>query len=106
MVPRRASAVFTMLRIDRFSQRLLWLWALSALPQLGCTLITDVDRSKIPAPEVILPDPEPPATDAGAADAGNLQPEPADGGSDAAPAEPDPDAGSVELSDAQAPDGG
>ncbi len=31
----------------------------------GCTLITDVDRSKIPAAEVIPPDPPPPQRDAG-----------------------------------------
>jgi hypothetical protein len=109
MVLRRASAVFTMLRIDRFSQRLLCLWALAALPQLACTLITDVDRSKIPPPAVIEPDPKPPdagvadagvASDAGSLDAG----EAADGGSDAAP--PELDAGAVDVGDAQAADGG
>jgi len=94
--------------MDRFSPRLLCFWALCALPQLACTLITDVDRSKIPVPAIIEPDPVPP--DAGAADAG----EPSDAAgaatdaSDAADAAPlGSDAGAVEPGDAQAtPDGG
>jgi hypothetical protein len=113
MVVRRASAVSTMLRIDRFSQRLLCLWALAALPQLACTLITDVDRSKIPVPPIIEPDPKPVldagaedagVEDAGAQDAGNVGP--ADSGPDAAPTEPELDAGTMDLGDAQAADGG
>jgi hypothetical protein len=108
MVLRRASAVFTMLRIDRFSQRLLCWCALAALPQLACTLITDVDRSKIPVPPIIEPDPRPVldagVEDAGAQDAGSDGG--ADSGADAAPAEPELDAGAMDLGDAQAADGG
>jgi hypothetical protein len=110
MVLRRARAVFTMLRIDRFSQRLLCLWALAALPQLACTLITDVDRSKIPVPPIIEPDPKPPldagVEDAGAQDAGSVDAGAADSGPDAAPSEPELDAGAPDPGDAQPADGG
>jgi hypothetical protein len=101
MVRRRVSAVFTMLRMmDRFSRRLPFcLWACATLPQLACTLVTDVDRSKIPAPAIIEPDPEPEPedVDAGAGDAGPDPGEAADGGTDA-----ESDAGAVETADAQA----
>jgi hypothetical protein len=97
-----------MLSFDRLSQRLLLSWALASLLPLGCTLITDVDRSKIPQPPVIGPDPVP-------SDAGGEVPAPpdaadiSDAGADATPdaadttgAEPD---AAAELPDAQA-DGG
>lgn len=107
----RASAVYTMLRMDRLSQRLLCLWALSAVPQLACTLITDVDRSKIPPPAIIEPDPEPDSgapppdtADAGPVDAGAGN---AGDAGDAATAEPESDAGVVgEVGDAAATDAG
>jgi hypothetical protein len=102
MVRRRANAVFTMLRMDRFCQRLLCLWACSALPQLACTLIADVDRSKIPPPAIIQPDPEPEDTDAGAEGPEDNAGEMVDAGSDAAPTETASDAGALEMGDAQA----
>lgn len=55
-----------MLPMHRPSLRPLLFGAAAALA-LGCTLITDVDRSKIPAPPVVEPDP---LLDAGAEDAG------------------------------------
>lgn len=78
-----------------------------ALSLSGCTLITDVDREKIPQPETPTfpevdagPQPAEPVLDAGAPDA-SLPPEPTpDAGSDAGGADsdagdagPDADAG-------------
>ena len=75
----------------------------------SCTLITDVDRSKIPQPPVVAPDP---LLDAGPEADGGTPPVSTDAGavtdaatdaaaSDAAPG----DAGAMDLADAQA-DGG
>jgi hypothetical protein len=96
-----------MSRFDRLFQRLSPLWATASLLHLGCTLITDVDRSKIPEPPTIQPDPvptpdagmeQPELTDAGAAgDAAAA----ADATADATPAQPELDAGAVETPDAQ-----
>jgi hypothetical protein len=67
----------------RGAGRLLRLCALGALLHLGCTLITDVDRSKIPQPPPFQPE----------GDAGGTPPEPElDAGAgepDAAPAPED-----------------
>lgn len=60
----------------------------------GCTLITDVDRSKIPAAEVVPPDPPPPPP----ADAGE-PPAQGDAGSE-------PDAGGSSEPDAASPPAG
>jgi hypothetical protein len=96
-----------MFRFDRLLQRLSPLWVTASLLHLGCTLITDVDRSKIPEPATIEPDPVPPS------DAGPEQPELTDAGAagdaaaaadatpDATPAEPELDAGAIETPDAQ-----
>ena len=90
--------------------RLLLLVSATALAA-GCTLITDVDRSKIPPPPVVAPDP---VRDAGStAEDGGTPPEStgdagaaSDAGTDAAASDAAPgDAGSTELADAQA-DGG
>ena len=94
-----------MLRMDRLSQRLLFcLWTSAALPQLACTLVTDVDRSKIPPPAIIEPDPEPEDMDAGAEDPGSGLDAGDSPDTDAAPADPDLDSGSLETGDAQAGD--
>lgn len=104
-----------MFRFDRLFQRLLpsWvipLWVTASLLQPGCTLITDVDRSKIPQPPTIEPDPQP--SDAGTenplpdtADAGGDAALADDSTPDAAPSEPELDAGATAVPDAQA-DGG
>lgn len=83
----------------RGAGRLLRLCALGAALHLGCTLITDVDRSKIPQPPPFEPE----------VDAGSMPPEPEpelDGGVDAAgePDAPPPleDAGSEPVADAAA----
>jgi hypothetical protein len=56
----------------RGAARLLRLCALGAVLHLGCTLITDVDRTKIPQPPPFQPEGDagelPPETDAGAED--------------------------------------
>ena len=57
--------------MDRPSLRLFLLATATALAA-GCTLITDVDRSKIPQPPVVAPDP---SIDAGAQDDGGTPPE-------------------------------
>jgi hypothetical protein len=91
-----ARAVMPMFSFDRPSQRLLLSWALAALLPLGCTLITDVDRSKIPQPPVIEPDPRP-------SDAGTVPstPDAADGSDAGALPDAAPDA-TVPVSDAGA----
>jgi hypothetical protein len=81
----------------RAAGRLLRLCALGAALHLGCTLITDVDRSKIPQPPPFEPD----------SDAGVTPPEPElDGGVDGVgePDAPPPleDGGSQPVSDAAA----
>jgi hypothetical protein len=90
--------------------RLLLLVSATALAA-GCTLITDVDRSKIPPPPVVTPDP---VRDAGSTpEDGGTPPEStgdagaaSDAGTDAAASDAAPgDAGSTDLADAQA-DGG
>jgi hypothetical protein len=108
IVGRRARAPIAVFSFDRLSLRLLLSWALASLLPLGCTLITDVDRSKIPEPPVIEPDPRP--SDAGmepsppdAADVGDAGAV-ADAAPDATGAEPESDA-AAEPPDAQA-DGG
>jgi len=105
IVGRRARAMKTMFRFDRFFWRLLPLWAGASLLHLGCTLITDVDRSKIPAPAEIEPDPEPTPADAGGENP--AQPEAVDAGDagSLADAAPELDASPMESPDAQA-DGG
>jgi len=81
----------------RGAGRLLCLCALGAVLHLGCTLITDVDRSKIPQPPPFEPD----------LDAGVTPPEPGlDGGVDSV-GEPDAappleDGGSEPVADAAA----
>jgi len=104
-----------MLRIHRPMQhrsggRLSYLWVVAALLSFGCTLITDVDRSKIPQLPVIEPDPvvdagnpnppDGPGPDAGLTDAGDAGAEPV--GDAGAPDAPTSDAGP----DAAVPDGG
>lgn len=92
--------------MDRLFLRLLLL----AIATAGCTLITDVDRKKIPQPPVVAPDP---VLDAGPEGDGGEPPESteepgdtSDAGTDAAPGDTEPgDAGSTEFADAQA-DGG
>lgn len=64
---------------------------LAAALSAGCTLISDVDRSKIPAAEVLPPDPPPPG------DAGGEEPAPAEGD---AGGEPQGDAGTLPEPDA------
>ena len=76
------------------------LCALGTLLHLGCTLITDVDRSKIPQPPPFQPEgdagarpPEEPELDAGVIDAGEPDAAPlqdAGGIADAAPADAAP----------------
>ena len=97
-----------LLPMDRPSLRLFLLGTAAALA-VGCTLITDVDRSKIPPPPVVEPDP---VRDAGLEDAGTPPPNEedagavSDAGADAATTDAGPgDAGSPDLADAQA-DGG
>lgn len=88
----------------------LFLIATATALAAGCTLITDVDRKKIPQPPVVAPDP---VLDAGPEGDGGEPPESteepgdtSDAGTDAAPGNTEPgDAGSTELADAQA-DGG
>jgi len=97
--------------MDRLSLRdtrtRLFLLAMATALAAGCTLITDVDRSKIPAPPVVAPDP---VLDAGPAGDSGSPPESTDdagdAGTDAAASDAAlGDAGSTELADAQA-DGG
>jgi hypothetical protein len=101
-------------RISLFSRDTRFRWRLSLLATTtalaaGCTLITDVDRKKIPQSPVVAPDP---VLDAGTAADGGTPPDAtgdvvtSDAGTDAAPGDTDlGDAGSTELADAQA-DGG
>jgi hypothetical protein len=86
--------------LHRFTLRLLSLGAVVSLLSVGCTLITDVDRSKIPEPPVIEPDPLP-APDGGAPDAG-METQAGDAGGVPDAAAPDA-AGEPEL-DAAVPD--
>ena len=99
--------------MDRLSLRdtrtRLFLLAMATALAAGCTLITDVDRSKIPPPPVVAPDP---VLDAGSAPDAGSPPEStedaaaSDAGTDAAASDAAlGDAGSTELADAQA-DGG
>jgi len=73
----------------RGAGRLLRLCAVGALLHLGCTLITDVDRTKIPQPPPFQPEgdagevPPEPETDAGVV--ADAAPEPQDGSTDPAP---------------------
>jgi hypothetical protein len=94
--------------MDRLSLRLLLLGTATALAA-GCTLITDVDRSKIPQPPVVAPDP---LRDAGPHPDGGTPPEStgdagtaSDAGTDAAASDAGPGDAGPELADAQA-DGG
>jgi hypothetical protein len=96
--------------MDRLSLRLLLLGTAAALAA-SCTLITDVDRSKIPQPPVVAPDPD---LDAGPQADGGSSPESTDDAGAASDAGPDAtasDAGPGDLglgdagTDAQA-DGG
>ena len=95
-------AWWTVLRMNRLFQRLLTLGLVAASCHLGCTLITDVDRSKIPQPAPIAPDIQ---TDAGAPprDAGAVEADAAatatDAAADAAPEPP------IEEEACPAPDG-
>jgi hypothetical protein len=97
-------------RIHRLTQQpgrcRAWLsypWLVALLLPLGCTLITDVDRSKIPEPPAIEPDPVPP--DAGEARDAAVPPAETDAGNDAAaPDAPEPDATAPDA--APAADGG
>ena len=93
--------------MDRLSLRLLVLGTATALAA-SCTLITDVDRSKIPEPPVVAPDP---LVDAGVPQDAAVPPASADDGDAATDAGPDAapgDAGVLDggsSADAQA-DGG
>jgi len=75
-----------MVRIAPSGFRLLRLCAVGTVLHLGCTLITDVDRTKIPQPPPFLPEgdaggtPPEPETDAGVVV--DAAPEPGDGSTD------------------------
>jgi hypothetical protein len=79
----------------RGAGRLLRLCAVGALLHLGCTLITDVDRTKIPQPPPFLPE----------GDAGELPPEPETDAGVVADAAPEPEDGSTDPGPDAAPSG-